>query len=132
MVEQEEPSQQVQQDAEDLSFGDGSTLEVESDSEDLQDDEHLHEEQHMNERALDHVVGVWNEHATLESLGARDDVPLYRNRFTRYIHMLSEEGGTWFKCGREINDKYEEIHIRPKFMSPQCTQCWRPARSGAA
>ena len=132
MVEQEEPSQQVQQDAEDLSFGDGSTLEVESDSEDLQDDEHLHEEQHMNERALDHVVGVWNEHATLESLGARDDVPLYRNRFTRYIHMLSEEGGTRFKCGREINDKYEEIHIRPKFMSPQCTQCWRPARSGAA
>ena len=132
LIEQEEPPQQVQQEAEDLSFGDGGTLEVESDSEDSQDDEHLHEEQYMNERALDHVVGVWNEHATLESLGAQDDVPLYRNRFTRYIHMLSEEGGARFKCGREINDKYEEIHIRPKFMSPQCTQCWRPARSGAA
>ena len=99
-----------------------------TDSEDSRDDEHAFEEQNMNEAAMDHVVGSWNEHATLEALGVQEDAPLFRNRFTRYIHLLSEEGGNKFRCGREINNKYEELEIRPKFMSPQCSQCFRDAR----
>ena len=99
-----------------------------TDSEDSRDDEHAFEEQNMNEAAMDHVVGSWNEHATLEALGVQEDAPLFRNRFTRYIHLLSEEGGNKFRCGREINNKYEELEIRPKFMSPQCSQCFRDAQ----
>ena len=54
-----------------------------SDSEDSRDDEHAFEEQKLNEVAMDHVVGPWNEHATLEALGLQEDAPLFRNRFTR-------------------------------------------------
>ena len=100
-----------------------------SDSEDSQDDEHVHEEQILNEAAMDHVVGAWSKHATLESLGVDANAPIFRNRYTRYIHLLAEEGGNKFKCGRDINCKYEEIAERPRFMSPQCSQCFRPMRT---
>ena len=100
-----------------------------SDSEDSRDDEHAFEEQLLNEEAMDHVVGPWDEHATLESLGLHEDAPLFRNRFTRYIHLLAEEGGNKFRCGREVNCKYEELERRPKFMSPQCSQCFRDVAS---
>ena len=99
----------------------------ESDSEDSGDDEHGYEEQRMNEEALDHVVGRWNEHATLEALGLQQDAPLFRNRFTRYIHLLADEAGAKFRCGRDVSSKYEELPTRPKFMSPQCKQCFREA-----
>ena len=99
----------------------------ESDSEDSGDDEHGYEEQKMNEEALDHVVGRWNEHATLEALGLQQDAPLFRNRFTRYIHLLADEAGAKFRCGRDVSSKYEELPTRPKFMSPQCKQCFREA-----
>ena len=113
----------------DASVYDGAAI---SDSEDSQDDEHGHEEQQKNEEAMDHVLGTWHEHATPESLGVSEDAPLYRNRFTRYIHVLSEESGAKFRCGREVNDKYEEMEQRPRFMTPQCSQCFRSSRSRPA
>ena len=96
-----------------------------SDSEDSQDDEDAHVGHAATEQAVDHVVGKWNELASLDDIGLDADAPLFRNKFTRYIHIAADEGGSKFRCGRDINAKYIQLEEKPKFMSPQCSQCFR-------
>ncbi|CAL1135610.1 unnamed protein product, partial [Cladocopium goreaui] len=79
-MQAQRPDPDVEQDL----FGRGShehdraTDFSDSDPEDSRDDEHAFEEQRLNEEAMDHVVGPWDEHATLESLGLHEDAPLFR------------------------------------------------------
>lgn len=101
------------------------TLSDSSDSEDSQDDEDAHIGHETTEKAVDHVVGTWNEIAGPDDASFGDDAPLFRNKFTRYIHVTAEGSELKFKCGRDINDKYIQLDTRPKFMSPQCSQCFR-------
>eukprot|EP00435_Cladocopium_sp_Y103_P001856 s7102_g1.t1 len=99
--------------------------ELSSDSEDSQDDEDSFLEHPSAEAAVDHVVGAWNELASLDEIGVSDDAPLFRNKFTRFIHVVADESGARFRCGREVNQKYVLLESKPKFMSPQCSQCFR-------
>ena len=96
-----------------------------SDSEDSQDDEEAYSGHASTEAAVDHVVGSWHELATPEEAGLEDAAPVFRNKYTRYIHVASDESGSKFRCGRDINTKYVQLPERPKFMSPQCSQCFR-------
>ena len=98
-----------------------------SDSEDSQDDEDLSIGHHTTEEAVDHVVGAWHELANPGEVGIGEDAALFRNKYTRYIHVSADEAGSRFRCGREINAKYVQLEERPKFMSPQCSQCFRDA-----
>ena len=98
-----------------------------SDSEDSQDDEDVYIGHHTTEEAVDHVVGAWHELATPGEAGISEEAALFRNKYTRYIHVAADESGLRFRCGREVNSKYVQLDERPKFMSPQCSQCFRDA-----
>eukprot|EP00435_Cladocopium_sp_Y103_P041572 s3385_g11.t1 len=91
--------------------------ELSSDSEDSQDDEDSFLEHPSAEAAVDHVVGAWNELASLDEIGVSDDAPLFRNKFTRFIHVVADESGARFRCGREVNQKYVLLESKPKFMA---------------
>ena len=104
------------------------TMSDPSDSEDSQDEEDAYVGHQATENAVDHVVGAWNELAGLEDVGLDHTAELFRNKFTRYIHVVSDEAGNKFRCGRDINDKYVQMDTKPKFRSPQCSQCFRTRR----
>ena len=104
------------------------TMSDPSDSEDSQDEEDAYVGHQATENAVDHVVGAWNELAGLVDVGLDETSELFRNKFTRYIHVVSDEAGNKFRCGRDINDKYVQMDVKPKFMSPQCSQCFRTRR----
>ena len=108
----------------DVGF-DSSSSEASSDSEDSQDEEDTYEDMELTEGAVDSVVGEWNEHASVHELGLEDEPDMFRNNSTRYIHLAADEGGSHFRCGRAVNSHYVKLEVAPKFLSPQCKQCFR-------
>ena len=96
-----------------------------SDSEDSLDEEDNQEDMPLTESATDAVVGEWSEHATVHSLGLDDEPDMFRNVSTRYIHLVADESGDHFRCGRPVNSHYTKLEVAPKFLSPQCKQCFR-------
>ena len=108
----------------DVGF-DSSSSEASSDSEDSQDEEDNFEDMELTEGAVDSVVGEWSEYSSVQALGLDAEPDMFRNNSTRYIHLAADEGGSHFRCGRAVNSHYVKLEVAPKFLSPQCKQCFR-------
>ena len=73
------------------------------------------------ERATDEVVGSWEPVPGLrESLEGK---PVFKHGVTRFLHVVSSEEGTHFRCGRRISTSYQECRGLPKVLFPVCKQC---------
>ncbi len=96
-----------------------------SDSEDSADEEDDLEDKALVEVSTDSVAEPWDEYATLESLSLETPAALFRNTSTRYIHIIADEAGSRFRCGREVTPSYFQLAEKPKFCTPQCRQCFR-------
>ena len=96
-----------------------------SDSEDSADEEDDLEDKSLVEASTDCVAEPWDEHATIESLSLGTPATLFRNTSTRYIHIIADEAGSRFRCGREVTISYFQLAEKPKFCTPQCRQCFR-------
>ena len=96
-----------------------------SDSEDSADEEDDAEDKTLIEKAADAELDAWSEHATIESLALDTPPSLFRNASTRYIHIVADESGARFRCGREVTTSYQQLSEVPKFCTPQCRQCFR-------
>ncbi len=96
-----------------------------SDTEDSADEEDDLEDKALVEVSTDSVADPWDEHATIESLSLDTPATLFRNVSTRYIHIIADEAGARFRCGREVTTSYFQLAEKPKFCTPQCRQCFR-------
>ena len=96
-----------------------------SDSEDSADEEDDAEDKTLIEQAADAELDAWSEHATIESLALDTPPSLFRNASTRYIHIVADESGARFRCGREVTTSYQQLSEVPRFCTPQCRQCFR-------
>ena len=48
-----------------------------------------------------------------------------RNKQTRYIHVIADEAGDRFRCGRTLSEAYIQLSSEPKFCTPQCKRCFK-------
>ena len=96
-----------------------------SDSEDSADEEDDVKDKTLIEQAADAELDAWSEHATIESLALDTPPSLFRNASTRYIHIVADESGARFRCGREVTTSYQQLSEVPRFCTPQCRQCFR-------
>ena len=72
------------------------------------------------ESAAEEVVGDWGPELEV-------DLEYYRHRVSRYIHIVADEAGAEFMCGRRVAPTYEALERRPRFTHPACPQCLRKA-----
>ena len=113
------------EETEDITDGDTTDGPESSDSEDSADEEDDAEDKALIEQAADAELDAWSEHATIESLALDTPPSLFRNASTRYIHIVADESGARFRCGREVTTSYQQLSEVPKFFTPQCRQCFR-------
>ena len=85
---------------------DDGSLDSESEEDDSPEEE---------ERAVAEVVGPWRPQ------GATDSLIYARHKTSRCLHVLADEGGTHFRCGRTANANY--LDEKPEFMYPACGVC---------
>ena len=72
------------------------------------------------ESAAEEVVGDWGPEL-------KDDLEYYRHRVSRYIHIVADEAGAEFLCGRRVAQSYEALDRKPRFMHPTCPLCFKKA-----
>eukprot|EP00435_Cladocopium_sp_Y103_P013914 s2855_g3.t1 len=94
---------------------------VESSSESSGDEEQHDVEQ--EESAVDTVARAWqlNKDTGWMALSA----VYFRHKSSRCIHVLQDESGANFLCGRSISVHYVRLERRPEFLHPVCTTCER-------
>ena len=92
---------------------------IDSSSESSQDEEC--KDQGRDEAAIDRVAGRWqcNRETSLTSLAA----VYFRHQSSRCIHILLDESGAQFSCGRRISTAYERLPKAPAFAHPLCSTC---------
>ena len=92
---------------------------IESSSESSGDEEC--KDQGRDEAAIDMVAGKWqcNKGTALTVLSA----VYFRHQSSGCIHVLLDEGGAQFTCGRRISAAYERLPRAPAFMHPFCSTC---------
>eukprot|EP00435_Cladocopium_sp_Y103_P057781 s503_g20.t1 len=75
------------------------------------------------ENAMKEVVGKWDP--GIIDLG---DAPVQfaRHNVSRCIHVMQDESGMLFKCGRKMTHTYIVLPEKPSFMHPLCNTCFRP------
>ncbi len=71
-----------------------------------------------DEKAVETVAGEWGPKHV-------DGLVYVRNKTSRYIHIVADEGGASLNCGRMLNDKYMRPEKRPAFVHPACSTCCR-------
>ena len=99
-----------------------STNSSSSSSEDSCDEEDRADDMDREEEAQECILDPWSERATNVAVGASD---LFRNKQTRYIHVIADEAGDRFRCGRTLSEAYTQLSSEPKFCTPQCKQCFK-------
>lgn len=94
---------------------------IESSSESSCDEED--NDQAADEVAIDKVAGSWqgNKETPWTSITAA----YFRHCTSRCIHVLMDEGGSDFCCGRRITTAYVRLGKRPDFLHPMCSTCER-------
>ena len=106
------------------SVSHSSTNSSSSSSEDSCDEEDRADDMDKEEEAQECILDPWSEHATNVAAGV--SVPdLFRNKQTRYIHVIADESGDRFRCGRTLSEAYTQLGSEPKFCTPQCKQCFK-------
>ncbi|CAK9064419.1 unnamed protein product, partial [Durusdinium trenchii] len=66
------------------------------------------------EKAVAQVVGPWRPQE------ATDSLCYARHKTSRCLHVLADEGGTHFRCGRTANANYLRLDEKPEFVYPAC------------
>ena len=75
----------------------------------------------VEEAACQNVVGKWQPEKDLDVEGA-----VYaRNRLSRCLHIMADEAGAEFRCGRRMSTSYDLLQSKPFFMSPACNMCFK-------
>ena len=105
----------------------GSSQEVEVGHDDMEssscpsaDEEEV---DHSGDEACVEQTLEWSGKVDLASL---DGVSAFlRHKQSRVIHILCDEGGTHFGCGRPASLQYHKCSARPKVLHPRCKQCFK-------
>ena len=97
-----------------VSQADGESSEGSSADSEAEEDNDFEED----EKAIETVAGEWGPKHV-------EGLVYVRNRTSRYIHIVADEGGASLKCGRMLNDKYMCLDKKPAFMHPACSICCR-------
>ena len=74
-----------------------------------------------DEKACGRVIGPWQPEQTFNDEGAT----YVRNKISRCIHVMADEAGAEFKCGRKMTVSYDVLANKPTFFSPACNVCFR-------
>lgn len=76
-----------------------------------------------DEEAIEEVAGSFQSNGSVPwtELAA----VFFRHKASRCIHVLMDEGGADFLCGRKISCSYERLAKRPVFIHPMCSTCER-------
>ena len=64
----------------------------------------------------------WSGKVDLGHLGEVN--AFFKHKQSRVIHVLCDEGGTHFGCGRPTSSQYHKCSSRPKVLHPRCKQCF--------
>ena len=81
-----------------------------------------------DEDAIDRIAGPWQ--------GNRDTpwfsvtAAYFRHSTSRCIHVLQDEAGAEFCCGRRITPAYDRLERKPDFLHPMCSTCERIINRG--
>ena len=100
--------------------------EIESSSESSGD-----EEDHdvaKDEDAINQIAGEWQ--GNRETRWAQVTAVYFRHSTSRCIHVLLDEAGAEFCCGRRITTAYDRMEKRPDFLHPLCSTCERVISRG--
>ena len=90
-----------------------------SSSEDSADEE---QPEHVaQEEATEGVVGTWNAGFSDESLAS---MTYFRHSMSRVIHVIADEGGSHFLCGRSVSVHFIRLMKKPVVMNSLCKQCF--------
>ncbi|CAK9064420.1 unnamed protein product, partial [Durusdinium trenchii] len=89
---------------------DDGSLDSESRGSESEEDDIPEEE----EKAVAQVVGPWRPQE------ATDSLCYARRKTSRCLHVLADEGGTHFRCGRTANANYLRLDEKPEFVYPAC------------
>ena len=90
-----------------------------SSSTDTEDEEEVDCE--GDEQACGQVVGEWQPEKSFTNEGAT----YVRNKISRCIHVMADEAGAEFKCGRRMSISYDVMAQKPAFFSPACNMCFK-------
>lgn len=74
-----------------------------------------------DEKACGRVIGQWQPEKELSG----DEATYVRNKISRCIHVMADEAGAEFKCGRRMSVSYDVLDKKPTFFSPACNVCFR-------
>jgi hypothetical protein len=77
----------------------------------------------IEEEACKNVVGEWKPEKEIDTEGT----VYVRNKLSRCIHVIADEAGAEFKCGRRMSTSYETLESKPAFFSPACNMCFKAA-----
>lgn len=90
-----------------------------SSSEDSLDEE---SPDHQGEEvAIERTVGRWDAGLRLEAVENRQ---YFRHLVSRVIHVVADEAGASFMCGRAVSGHFARLDKRPVVMNPLCKQCF--------
>ena len=98
---------------------DDGSISASSSSEDSADEEQP--EHAAQEEATEGVVGTWNAGFTAEFLAS---MSYFRHSMSRVIHVVADEGGSHFFCGRSVSLQFIRLVKKPAVMNPLCKQCF--------
>ena len=94
---------------------------LESSSESSCDEED--NDQAEDEDAIDRIAGAWQ--GNRDTPWASISAVYFRHSTSRCIHVLQDESGSDFCCGRRISVAYVRLPKRLDFLHPMCSTCER-------
>ena len=84
-----------------------------------ENEEELHPE--GEEAACEKVLGKW--HPVTNEI--EEEAVFVRHRISRCIHILADETGLEFLCGRKMSQSYDVLEPKPAFCHPACQLCFK-------
>ena len=73
-----------------------------------------------DEQVASEMVGSWAPKGA-EMAGQQ----FARHRVSRCIHAISDEAGLTLTCGRQVSNRYVILLVKPSFMHPVCSGCFK-------
>ena len=106
-------------------FGGGISKDFEADSDGSSETSFDEEDRDVvgDEAAIDEVAGNFQSNGRIPF--AELAAVYFRHKASRCIHVLADEGGAEFLCGRKVAGSYERLAKRPAFVHPLCSTCER-------
>ena len=99
----------------------GQPAEIPSSSESSADEED--HEFEKDEEAIDSCAGTWQ--SNMETPWMALAAVYFRHKTSRCIHVLQDEAGAEFMCGRRLSTAYTRLPKKPDFLHPICIACER-------